>query len=274
MSGVQVGTVADMQLGARRQERHHHPADLPAIHDSQGRPVRHRAIRLSGRPIRRHRAHQERRGRSSAPATRRKPKRRSTSRKWPARPPASSSASTRPPRTLNDALVDVRSILLNEQTLTNLVDDRRQSAHRLRTRSRRRGQRQRARGHQPPGLDTVRQQPRCSSPSRSTGFAGRSTDCWPPTRTEIDATVKNIESSTASLEDCHARTCRRAKAWPGMCLKNEQLRPMCRRSSSNLSITTSNLNRLGLWGILWKQKAPTTEAPPPATADRAQAIAY
>jgi hypothetical protein len=31
----------------------------------------------------------------------------------------------------------------------------------------------------------------------------------------------------------------------------------------NLSITSSNLNRLGLWGILWKRKTPPMEEPEP-----------
>jgi hypothetical protein len=37
--------------------------------------------------------------------------------------------------------------------------------------------------------------------------------------------------------------------------------------AGNLSVTTSNLNRLGLWGILWSHKPPKppdTNSTPPA----------
>jgi hypothetical protein len=34
------------------------------------------------------------------------------------------------------------------------------------------------------------------------------------------------------------------------------------RIVDNLSITTSNLNRLGLWGILWQYKPPRTNDHP------------
>ncbi len=56
------------------------------------------------------------------------------------------------------------------------------------------------------------------------------------------------------MEDVQA-----GKGLAGSLVKNEQLAADVAQIAYNLSITTSNLNRLGLWGILWKKKVP----PPP-----------
>jgi phospholipid/cholesterol/gamma-HCH transport system substrate-binding protein len=75
----------------------------------------------------------------------------------------------------------------------------------------------------------------------------------------INAAVKNIESSTevlkSVLDDVQA-----GKGLAGKLVKDEELATNVAQIASNLSITTSNLNRLGLWGILWKKKVPQTEA--------------
>ena len=74
----------------------------------------------------------------------------------------------------------------------------------------------------------------------------------------LNAAIKNIESSTEVLksvmDDVQA-----GKGLAGTIVKNEQLAADVAQIAYNLSITTSNLNRLGLWGILWKKKVP----PPP-----------
>ena len=44
-------------------------------------------------------------------------------------------------------------------------------------------------------------------------------------------------------------------------LQNQELATNIQAIAANLSVTTSNLNRSGLWGILWSHKPPT----PPAT---------
>jgi len=78
--------------------------------------------------------------------------------------------------------------------------------------------------------------------------------------TEINVAVKNIESSTFVLktvmDDLQA-----GKGPVGNLLKNEQLSTNVSQIAYNLSIATSNLNRLGLWGILWQHKPPKTNAP-------------
>ena len=80
---------------------------------------------------------------------------------------------------------------------------------------------------------------------------------------EIDAAVKNVESSTATLKNLLDGV-QAGKGLAGKLLENEEIAATVSQIVSNLSITTSNLNRLGLWGILWQRKPPRTNAPAPA----------
>jgi phospholipid/cholesterol/gamma-HCH transport system substrate-binding protein len=77
---------------------------------------------------------------------------------------------------------------------------------------------------------------------------------------QISEAVSAAKSSAASiktmLDDVQA-----GKGPAGTLLKNEQLAANVSEIASNLSITTSNLNRLGLWGVLWHHKPPKTKAP-------------
>ena len=77
---------------------------------------------------------------------------------------------------------------------------------------------------------------------------------------EINAAVKNIESSTATLKSL-LEGVQEGKGLAGKLLENEQIAANVSRIVDNLSITTSNLNRLGLWRILWQHKTPATNAP-------------
>jgi phospholipid/cholesterol/gamma-HCH transport system substrate-binding protein len=83
----------------------------------------------------------------------------------------------------------------------------------------------------------------------------------------INSSVKNIESATEVmtnvLADLHA-----GRGLAGNLLKNEQLADSVSQIANNLSITSSNLNRLGLWHILWSHKPPRTNAPAATTAER------
>ncbi len=78
--------------------------------------------------------------------------------------------------------------------------------------------------------------------------------------TDLTTAMKNIESSTAVLktlmDDLQA-----GKGLAGNLLKNEELAAHVSQIAYNLSVTSSNLNRLGLWGILWQHKPPGTNAP-------------
>jgi phospholipid/cholesterol/gamma-HCH transport system substrate-binding protein len=82
---------------------------------------------------------------------------------------------------------------------------------------------------------------------------------------DIHAAIKNLEASTATLkamlDDVHA-----GKGPAGKLLRDEAVAANLSQITSNLSVTTSNLNRLGLWRILWKSKTgrdnePVGEAP-------------
>jgi len=76
----------------------------------------------------------------------------------------------------------------------------------------------------------------------------------------INAAVKNIETSTEVLknvlEDLQA-----GKGLAGNLLRDESLAASVSQIANNLSVTTSNLNRLGVWGILWQRKPPRTQPP-------------
>jgi ABC-type transporter Mla subunit MlaD len=76
----------------------------------------------------------------------------------------------------------------------------------------------------------------------------------------IEAAIKNIESSSATLRHLLERV-EEGKGLAGKLLENEEIAANVSRIVDNLSITTSNLNRLGLWGVLWQHKLPRTNAP-------------
>jgi len=85
--------------------------------------------------------------------------------------------------------------------------------------------------------------------------------------TDISTAVKNIESSTETLTNLMVDL-QSGKGLAGELLQNEQLSNNVQTIANNLSITTSNLNRLGLWGILWAHKSPDTNPPGPARSPR------
>jgi hypothetical protein len=51
------------------------------------------------------------------------------------------------------------------------------------------------------------------------------------------------------------------KGVAGGLIKNQEMATNMANIVYNLSITTSNLNRRGLWGILWQHKPPKNKAP-------------
>ncbi len=84
---------------------------------------------------------------------------------------------------------------------------------------------------------------------------------------QLNAAVSNISSSTANLQamiqDVHE-----GKGAAGKLLRDEQLSSSFSQIATNLSITTSNLNRLGLWGILWQKKPKKSPPPEPLTSPK------
>ena len=71
----------------------------------------------------------------------------------------------------------------------------------------------------------------------------------------LQAAVKNIESSTEVMKTLMEDT-QAGKGAVGTLLRNQQLADQMSQIVANLSITTSNLNRVGLWGILWQHRPP------------------
>jgi phospholipid/cholesterol/gamma-HCH transport system substrate-binding protein len=84
----------------------------------------------------------------------------------------------------------------------------------------------------------------------------------------LQEAVKNIESSTAILKNL-MNDVQAGKGVAGAVLHDQQLAANMSQIVYNLSVTTSNLNRAGLWGILWKHKearpAPPSEHAPLAS---------
>jgi phospholipid/cholesterol/gamma-HCH transport system substrate-binding protein len=78
--------------------------------------------------------------------------------------------------------------------------------------------------------------------------------------TDITAAVKNIESSTEVLKSV-LNDIQSGKGLAGTMLQNEQLATNVQAIANNLAIASSNLNRLGLWGLLWHHEPLRTNAP-------------
>jgi phospholipid/cholesterol/gamma-HCH transport system substrate-binding protein len=89
----------------------------------------------------------------------------------------------------------------------------------------------------------------------------------------ITASLKNIETSTEQLKAV-MNDVQAGKGLAGKVLQDPEMAANIQQIAVNLSVTTSNLNRLGLWGILWKKKAapehqPRREAPVLSPKDKA-----
>ena len=153
---------------------------------------------------------------------------------------------------LDDSIADVRRLVLNETTLTNLAtmvgNFRLVSERALKT------------------VDNIDSMVAANAPSIAVSasnllffseeinqFAGALSNVLSTNAPQVTAAVKHIESSTAALEGIMAEM-QAGKGLAGNLLKNRQLAADVSQIANNLSITTSNLNRLGLWGILWQHK--------------------
>ena len=160
---------------------------------------------------------------------------------------------------LNETITDVRRLLLNEETMTNLSE----SAKNFRVAS-----------HTAIStLDRVNAVLDTNALSVTVSvsnlvlfseqvnhFADSLTQLVATNSPEINLAVKNVADSTETLkellDDVHA-----GKGLAGELLKNGPIASNVAEITYNLIITTSNLNRLGLWGILWQRKTPKEKAP-------------
>ncbi|HXS69715.1 MAG TPA: hypothetical protein VN761_12790, partial [Candidatus Polarisedimenticolia bacterium] len=78
---------------------------------------------------------------------------------------------------------------------------------------------------------------------------------------ELSSALKNIDASTVVLKNVMVDV-QSGKGFAGNILRNEQMATNLNTTLYNLSITTSNLNRLGLWRFLWHKEVPPTEKAP------------
>ncbi|MEJ0089017.1 MAG: MlaD family protein [Limisphaerales bacterium] len=90
-----------------------------------------------------------------------------------------------------------------------------------------------------------------------TELAGSAKSLLATNGAEVTLAVENVKNSTEVLkkimEDVQA-----GRGLAGTFLQNEQVATNVQAIAANLSITSSNLNRIGLWGILWSHKPAAT----------------
>jgi phospholipid/cholesterol/gamma-HCH transport system substrate-binding protein len=92
-----------------------------------------------------------------------------------------------------------------------------------------------------------------------TGLAGSANELLATNGAEIGLAVKNVESSTETLKKL-MDDLQSGRGLAGTLLQNEQVATNAQIIAANLAVTTSNLNRAGLWGILWAHKPPATNS--------------
>ena len=75
----------------------------------------------------------------------------------------------------------------------------------------------------------------------------------------INKATKDIADATATFKQLAADV-QAGKGLAGTILQNPELATNVQAIAANLAVTSSNLNRLGLWGILWTHPPPATNA--------------
>ena len=79
---------------------------------------------------------------------------------------------------------------------------------------------------------------------------------------EIQTMVRNLQSSSVTLTNL-LEGVQAGKGLAGKLLENNEFASNVSQIVYNLSITTSNLNRQGLWGILWQHRPTGSNEPAP-----------
>jgi hypothetical protein len=91
-------------------------------------------------------------------------------------------------------------------------------------------------------------------------FAGRLNNLLESNSPTITRAVQNVEDSSAMLKSA-MQDVQAGKGLAGALLRDEKVAYNLQQISYNLSVTTSNLNRLGLWGILWRHRGEASSPP-------------
>jgi phospholipid/cholesterol/gamma-HCH transport system substrate-binding protein len=162
---------------------------------------------------------------------------------------------------LNDSIDDVRRLVLNEQTLTNLsftVGTFRQVSTDALTTVQNLNQ-----------LILSNGVPASTAVSNLVAFteqlntvAVSAQEVLNTNSPQISAAINNLQTSTALLTNLLTEV-QAGHGLAGGLLKNEQLAGNFSLLASNLAVTSSNLNRLGLWRVIRGVKPPEN---PPASA--------
>jgi phospholipid/cholesterol/gamma-HCH transport system substrate-binding protein len=158
---------------------------------------------------------------------------------------------------LDDAIADVRRLLLNEETLTNLAvtvgNARMATEHAVTT------------VDNINALVTTNSEAIAMAVSNVVGFSQQINqfgsglkEVLATNSDELNASLKNFEASTETLKGL-MEDVKSGKGLAGDVLRNDQLATNVNTIAANLTITTSNLNRLGLWHFLWHKEVPPEE---------------
>jgi phospholipid/cholesterol/gamma-HCH transport system substrate-binding protein len=96
-------------------------------------------------------------------------------------------------------------------------------------------------------------------------IAGSAQDVLATNSVNINQATKDIAETTATFKQL-AADLQAGRGLAGAILQSPELATNMQAIAANLAVTSSNLNRLGLWGILWSHKpastnTPTTSAP-------------
>ena len=83
----------------------------------------------------------------------------------------------------------------------------------------------------------------------------------------ISVAAKNLAETTETFKKI-AGDLQAGKGLAGTVLQNPELATNFQIIAANLAVTSSNLNRLGLWGILWSRKPLMNTNPVPANSPR------
>lgn len=157
-------------------------------------------------------------------------------------------------RDLNEALAVVRKVILNEQTLSNLAD----TASSLRDTSAEAEVTMQNVNHIVESNREVIGTAISNLVLFSEGlnmFAGSANALIDTNTPAINSSVQDIRESANSLKNLLKKT-ETGDNLAAALLADEELSQQISLIASNLSITSSNLNKRGLWGIMWKSKQP------------------
>jgi phospholipid/cholesterol/gamma-HCH transport system substrate-binding protein len=89
-----------------------------------------------------------------------------------------------------------------------------------------------------------------------TGLAGSANSLLATNGAEISVAVQNVKASTEALKKIMGDI-QAGKGVAGTFLQNEEFATNVQTIAQNLAVTSSNLNRGGIWGILWAHKSET-----------------